>query len=262
MKVLIATGFVAFFAFTTFLRAQEWSHPLRLANSEALKRPNSPRAQYELARMLIVAAGSHEKSPLIDESIKILQRDAFLPNSGIAPLQALIFINGHAHRAIDPAWWQAIGRKLQDNPPSQTDIDSIVFLYRCQLHGDCPTQKQEMLDTLTAALSKSEGNVYLMSAYAEFAVNELGDALLAERMDREVVAVQPQIPVYRANLVHLLIATQQFDAAETAITELTSLNHLGSLDPMIFELRARLAVARSTASPVQSALLPDSPANR
>ena len=224
------------------------------AYAEALKRPDSPRAQYDLARTLIVAAGKNESSPLIGESVNILERTAFLPNSGIAPLQALIFINRRSLRAIDPAWWQAISKKLQERAPSQTDIDAVIFLSRCQMRGDCQTQKQEMLDVFAAALDKSQGNVNLMAAYSDFALNELGDAALAERMSREVVATKPQVPLYRANLVRLLIATRQFDAAEAAITELTALNHLGSLDSMIAALKADLGTARSAAS--QSSVAP------
>ncbi|MGH8122363.1 MAG: tetratricopeptide repeat protein [Rudaea sp.] len=253
-KVLVATSFIAFFAFTTFLRAEEWSNPLRLAYSEALKRPDSPRAQYELANTLVIAAGNDEKSPLIDESIKILERNAYRPNSGIAPLQALIFINGRAHRDIDPRWWQAIIEKLHDRAPSQTDIGAISFLFHCQLRGDCPVQKQELLDVFTTALTKSQGDVYLMSAYADFALTELGDAALSERMFRDVVEAKPQVPVYRSNLVRFLIATRQFDAAETAISELAPLNHLGSLDAMIAELKTTLAAAKvaPTAPPTKT----------
>ncbi len=262
-KALIATGFVVFFAFTTFLRAEEWSNPLRLAYSEALKRPDSPRAQYELARTLIFAAGNNEKSPLIDESIKILERDAYRPDSGIGPLQALIFVNGRAHRNIDPRWWQAIIEKLHDRAPSQSDIGAISQLFHCQLHGECPMQKQELLDVFTTALTKSQGNVYLMSAYADFALMELGDAALSERMFRDVVAAKPQVPVYRANLVRFLIATRQFDAANAAISGLTSLNHLGSLDPMISKLKAELAAAIvAPPSPTTESQMPDSPSNQ
>lgn len=252
-KAFIAIGFIAFFAFTTFLRAEEWSNPLQLAYSEALKRPDSPRAQYELARTLIVAAGNNENSPLIDDSVEVLQRAALLPSGGIGPFQALIYLNGRAHRAIDPAWWQAILAKLRDRSPSQTDIDSVIFLFRCQQRGDCPKQKQEMLDTFIAALTKSQGNVGLISAYADFALMELGDAALAERMSRDVVAAKPQVPVYRANLAHLLIATRQFDAAKTTISELDSLNHLGSLDTAIAKLKAELVTAM--------AVVPDTPAD-
>jgi hypothetical protein len=262
-KGLIATGFIAFFAFTTFLRAEEWSNPLRLAYSEALKRPDSPRAQYELARTLIVAAGNNEKSLLIDESIKILERNAYHPNSGIGPLQALIFINGRAHRDIDPRWWQAIIEKLHDRAPSQTDIGAISFLFHCQLHGECPTQKQELLDVFTTALTKSQGNVYLMSAYADFALTELGDMALSERMFRDVVEAKPQVPVYRSNLVRFLIATRQFDAAQTAISEIAPLNHLGSLDAMIGELETVLAAAKvAPASPPHEAKMPVSLSNQ
>ena len=247
LKVAAAVGFILFCSFTTFLRAQEWSNPLRLAYSEALKRPQSPRAQYELARTLIMVAEQGGGSAAMDDSVRILERTALLPGSGIAPLQALIYVNARAHRAIDPAWWQSIVRKLQQETPSQTDIDSIIFLYRCQMHGDCPMQKQELFDTFTAALSKSNGNVYLTAAYAEFAYRELGDAALAERMYRQVVADKPQVPVYRSNLILFLIATKKFDDADAALAQLAALNRLGSLDAMLEGLRAKLAQARAAA---------------
>ena len=247
-KALIASGFIAFFAFTTFLRAEEWSNPLRLAYSEALKRPDSPRAQYELARTLIVAARENEDSPLIDDSFKILERAAALPDSGIGPLQALIFLNGRAHRPIDPTWWQSILVKLRSRTPSQTDIRCVIFLFHCQQRGDCPVQKQELFDVFVAALTGSQGDVDLMSAYSDFALVELGDAALAERMSRDVVAKKPRVPVYRANLARTLIATHQFDAAETVISELAPLNRLGSLDPIIAKLNGELTAARAAAA--------------
>jgi protein O-mannosyl-transferase len=260
---LIATGFIAFFAFTTYLRAEEWSNPLRLAYSEALKRPESSRAQYELARTLIVVAGSDQASPLIDEASHVLERNAFLPNSGITGLQALIFINGRAHREIDPRWWQAINTKLRGNPPSASDVGAVIFLFHCQLDGDCPMQKQEMLDTFTTALERSNGNVNLMGAYADFALRELGDAALAERMARDATAARPQVPTFRANLVRILISTRQFDAADQALSELAALNHMGSLDPEIEKLKAQLATARASPEPPRTqAPMPGSPATR
>ncbi len=229
-KTIIVTGFIALFAFTTFLRAQEWSDPIRLAYSVALMRPNAPRAQYELARILIIAAGEDRNSPLIAEATEVLERNAYLPGSGITPLQALIYINGRAQRPIDPRWWQALIAKLKDRAPSASDVSAVIFLFRCQMRGDCAVQNQEMFDTFVAALDRSQGNSNLMSAYAEFALRELGDADLAGRMFREAVAARPDEPKYRSNLVQFLIATQQFEAARSEISELAKLNHAGSLD--------------------------------
>lgn len=254
-KTLLGAGFVAFFAFTTFLRAEEWSNPVRLAYSEALKRPDSQRAQYELARTLIVAAGKNEASPLLDEATKILERNAYRPDSGITSLQALIYINGRAHRPIDPRWWQAIVAKLHERAPSQSDIAAIIFLFRCQQDGDCPQQKQELLDTFVAGLERSDGNLNLMSAYADFALRELHDDNLAERMSRNVVAAQPSNPIYRENLIRTLISTRQFDKITPEMDALQRLNRLGSLDKDIARLRAQAAAA-------QEAQLPSDPPNR
>jgi protein O-mannosyl-transferase len=244
---VIAIAFLALCTFTTFLRAQEWSHPLRLAYSDALKRPDSARAQYTLAHALILASRDDD-SKLITESIGILQREAARPNGGIAPLQALIYLYGRAHREIDPQWWQIMAQKLRDHAPSQTDIDSVIFLYHCQHDGDCPRQIPELLDVFTAALAKSQGNVNLMSAYGEFALVDLDDRVLAERMYRDAVAAKPQVATYRSNLVVFLIVTGQFDAAQTALAELRDLNKMGALDATIAELDSRLATARK-ASP-------------
>jgi len=248
-KLTVAGGFIVFFALTTYLRAEEWSHPLRLAYSEALKRPDSERAQYELARTLLLVAGENQHSPLLGESVKILEKNALLPQSGIAALQALIFVNARAHRPIDPKWWQTMIERLHEHTPSQTDVSAIIFLFHCQTRTDCQKQTQEMLDVFTAALEKSHGDVNLMSAYAEFVFRQLGDIRLSERMFRDVVEAKPQVPVYRANLARMLIASHQLDAAEKAIAELESLNHLGSLDVMIAELRSAVSAARLQASP-------------
>jgi hypothetical protein len=261
-RTVIATGFALFFAFTTFLRAQEWSDPIRLAYSEALKRPESQRAQYDLAQILIIAAGENRESPLITEAQGLLERTAFLPNTGITPLQALIYLDGRAKRPIDPRYWQTITTKLRDNAPSQSDVAALIFLSRCQLRGECPVQKPELLEAFVTALTRSGGNPNLLGAYGEFALKQLGDLELAERMYREAVATSPKEPVYRANLVRFLIATGQPDAAALEIDQLAALNHLGSLDDVLAPLRAALAAARVPEPDTTSAELPQRPSNR
>jgi len=230
------------FTFTTYLRATEWSHPLRLAYSEALKRPASARAQYMLAQTLI--NGAHDDdSPLLQQSMTILRRNASQDRQGIASLQALIYLAARLHQPIEHVWWERIAQELRERTPTQTDIDAVIFLFRCQERGDCPKQVPELLDAFTAALTKSQGNVNLMAAYGEFALLELGDTALAERMYRGTVAARPQVAVYHANLVEFLIFTAQFDAAKQELDQLRGMNHLGALDGMIGKLEKSLQEA-------------------
>jgi hypothetical protein len=263
-RAAIAAGFVAWFAFTTFLRSEEWSDPMRLAYAEALKRPDAPRAQYELARTLILAAGKDQKSPLIDRSIAILERNAYRPDSGIGPLQALIYLNGRAHRPIDPRWWPAITRKLQGRAPDQGDINAVIFLFRCQRRGDCPDQPRELFAAFTTALTASAGDPNLVSAYADFALQRLGDVELAVRMSHAVVAAHPRVPVYRANLVKMLISVGRFDEARAEIEKFRALDRGGSQDTTIAELEAALAKAgKSNATvPEPASRLPAASASR
>jgi hypothetical protein len=252
VKIAIAVAFLSTCAFTTFLRSEEWSHPLRLAYAEAVKRPESPRAQYELARTLIIVAGKNEDSPLLKKSTEILERTAMQPDSGITSLQALIFINRRDPQKIDPRWWQAITEKLHASTPDSGDIGAVIFLFKCQERGDCPQQTPEMLSVFTSALEATGGNVNLLSAYADFALKALGDTELAERMSREAVATNPVVPTYRANLIKILMNIGKLDDAQTEIEKLSILNHAGSLNSLISGLQAQLMQARTSRAEVQS----------
>ena len=249
LKLFILVGFFTLFSFTTLLRAEEWSHPLKLAFSEAQKRPNSERAQYELARTLIVASSSNSDSQLVNEAKRILAVNAFKENTGITALQALIFIAALEHQPIDPKWWSAIVDKLHNRAPTQSDVAAIIFLYHCQTGGICPIQTSELLNTFIAGLARSEGNPNLMSAYGEFALRQLGDASLAENMYRGAVTARPQLAVYRENLIEFLIATGQFPKADQELMQLGSLNRFGALDAGLENLRTKLAAARANVKP-------------
>lgn len=239
-----ACGFVIFFALTTLVRAEEWSHPLRLALSEASRRPDSVRAQYSLARALIVAAGTDQSSPLLKEARSVLEKSAFKPNSGISGLQALIYLDCRANGTVAPDRWEKLIENLRKQPPSQTDIGALEFLLHTQLRGECPMQKQELLNAFTAALDRSDGDVNLMTAYADFAYLELGDPELAGRILREVVVRKPTVAIYRANLIDFLIASGRLEEAEEELRQLRSLNYYGSLNGVLAKLSTEIEQAR------------------
>ncbi len=237
---VVPVCFVLFFGFVTFLRAEEWSNPIKLAYNEALKRPNSARAQYDLALLLIVSAADDLKSPLIDQAREILNRNAENPESGITSLQALIYIAGKSGQPIDPEWWRQIVEKLTNRAPTKTDIGAITFLLHCQLDGDCPVQTQELMDVFQAGLQRSDGDPNLMSAYADFAAQRLGDNDLADRMDRAVIAIRPNVFVYRINYIRFLVSTHQRAKAQTEIDELKRLDFAGSETQTIARLQEML----------------------
>jgi len=243
---IVPACFILFFGFVTFLRAEEWSNPIKLAYNEALKRPNSARAQYELARLLIIASNDNSKSPLIEQARDILKRNAANPESGISSLQALIYINAKAQQPIDPEWWKEIVDKLTQRTPTKTDIAAITFLAHCQFDGDCPQQTQELLDVFQVGLQRSNGDPNLMSAYADFAAIRLHDNELAERMYTGAIAAIPKLASYRINYIQFLLATRQFDKAQAAITELKQIDFAGAEARNTSRLEQMLQAARDS----------------
>jgi hypothetical protein len=188
-------AYVAFFVLITWpaavtaMRVQEWSDPLRLASSEALRHPDSPRAQYEFGRALVIVSDYGRKSPALLEKAKQAFLVAMrLPNSDIQPEQGLIMIAGHTGQTPDDAWWQSMASKLRKRPPSAEGRGAIYGLLMCQIKGPCPRQVRQMLVVYMSALSHPGADAQLLAGYSQFAAYELGDLKLAQRVARDAVA--------------------------------------------------------------------------
>lgn len=179
---------VAWPASVTALRAHEWSSPLRLTSSEALKNPDSPRAQYGYARALIVTSDYGKYSTdMLQRARRILKSTMKMPRSSLMPEQALILVAAHKDQPVDPAWWQSMRRKLKASPPSAEDIGALQMLLKCQLSGPCKPAPGPMLHLYLTALSYPNPDNILIQNYAQFALFELHDKKLARRMAQQAI---------------------------------------------------------------------------
>ena len=245
LALALPTLLVASLAFTTLQRAFEWSHPLRLAYSEALKHPLSPRANYELGRTLAAASGYRPDSRLIEPAIEAFKRAADLPNAGAPPWSALIVVSGHMHRPIQPEWWTLFAARLGAQPLSPESIGALESLYECQHHGDCPPEAQQLLSAFLAALNHPQPPGRLLAAYGTFTANQLGDYPLAERMLADALLQLPAVNGIRFNLVKVLLLEKKFDQARQVLSGLDQ-SLLSSADN---EEMARLKQAVETGRP-------------
>jgi hypothetical protein len=204
LRRLVPAVALAAFAAVTAMRAMEWSDPLGFAYSEALKRPQSPRANYELGRALVVASGYRPDSRLVGPALEALARAAALPGSDAAPAAGMIVVAGHMHRPADPAWWNAVTAKLEAQPLTVQSIGALESLYLCQHSGDCPPENQALLSAFLAALEHPQPSGRLLALYGTFAANQLHDYGLAERMLGDALAQPPAPPLVRISLAKVL----------------------------------------------------------
>jgi hypothetical protein len=244
----VFAALMTFYTFTTWMRAKEWSDPLRFALSEASKRPDSPTAQYEQA-VAMVEAGTLNGRPLVEDALVVLQDNENLPGSSILYEAALIGLNSQMKRPVDPAWWDSLFEKLKSQPPSISDAASLDHLNECFNEKTCQDDVGLLAKAYAIAMAYPSPSAYLLSAHAQFAWHLQGDSELAEREFRAAVARAPRDPQARRHLVSLLIATGRFEQARVEIEAIRKINFLGMYDKLIDGLTGSLSVAMARRAP-------------
>ena len=238
-RVLLG-GLLLLWTGETAMTAVSWGNPLLLAESLAVRAPDSPRAQYELGRTCIIYSQYDPASPFTKLAYAPLERAAALPNSSILPEQALIFMNSRMHLPIKDAWWDSLIGKLKAHRPGVQDESSLVALTQCAQEKFCELPANRMLDAFLAALSHPNPSARLLANYGDYAWNVLGDRALGLRMADEAVKADPSEPAYRITLVRMLLVQGLYPEARQQIQSMEALNVGGRLDRDLAKLRAQL----------------------
>jgi len=207
------------FASVTWIRALDWADPLSLAISEAQKNPTSPRTAYELGRMYVIVSGYREDSPFVPQAYAALEHAAAMPGADILPDQGLALLSARLHRDIPRAVWARLQEKLRTQPFSAQNIVALYSLSDCAISGDCRLPPAEMIGCFTAALERTPPDTRVLSIYSNYAINVLHDLTLAVELARQAVVQSPRELQPRKNLLLLLSASGQRDAAQNFYRE-------------------------------------------
>lgn len=241
---LLATVVVMAFLATTHLRAREWSNPYRFVVSEAAKHPHSPRASYDLARTLVMLTDYRPDSPQLKPAYAALAQARNTPGSGILAHSASLMLAARSGGTQDPAWWRELQERLRADPIGPQEVNALASLTQCARDGSCRFPANEMLASYLAALAHGP-HPDVLTLYGDYALNVLGDTELALRLWQEACARRPSVAQYRVNLVKLLIALGQYDAAQQEIAGLRALGRYGQNEAAARALDVRLQGARN-----------------
>lgn len=240
---MLAVVFLLWSAAVTHVRAREWSDPLRFVQSEAHKRPRSPRAMYALGQMLVILSRYQPESSYVAPARQALERARALPDSGILPHSALLLLAAHLGQPLEEEWWLDMQQRLRTRPIGPQDTSAIGSLSRCARDGECPFPRQRMVGTFEAGLTRPTAEMY--NLYADYTVNVLHDPQTAARLWRQAVLLRPDIGQYRINLAKLLIATGRRAEARNEIQELRKTGRLREYEAAAKDLERRLGLSAS-----------------
>lgn len=233
----LAIGLIVLYGLLTFLRAEEWSDPLRLAQLEANRQQESARANYELGRALAVIAPGPD-SPLFTQAMKTFEQTATLPQAGLLPYQALIFMKAKHGFPVDPAWWIGMYKYIATHPLSAQDAGALYSLVKAQIDGIIQTDTTQLDHLLETAIKHNPRHPKLLALRANFLLNVTRDFAQAESLLQQAVTLAPKNAQLWINLAQFQLATGQTAAARASLERLAELNRFGRLDASLRELRA------------------------
>lgn len=245
---VVGFGFVclfSFYAFTTALRSMEWSSALTLSASDAAKRPNSSAAQYEFARTLLSSTLDGDPEPMRRRAFEVLEPMAMRADADAVHNQLLIVTSKKLGLPVNLEWWESMISKLRAHPPTSVDASATIALLNCYLDKVCTGEIDQLRRAFEAATDHPGGYAQLLTAHGRFALEFLGDKVLAERKYRAAVDQSPTDPDARTQLLLFLVRIGKFDDASKELLALRALNHFGTLDARIAELDELLRKAWS-----------------
>lgn len=236
-------------ATTTSLRADQWRNPLDLAAYEVIHRPESPRANYEIARLLNLTAISTGNESLNKDAIRYLRKAAELEPTEIS---ALVGIAVASESAIPADVLSEIQRRLRASPMGLNQVSYLRSLIECLRVKRCKTPPEQVHAIFGALLGqpalRPRVKADAVTMLGIYYLQELNDIQAGVRMMQEATQLQPEDVARYINLAQALMFAPDVPAADAALTRASSLDALGAHRDRIAALRIDLAKIAAGAS--------------
>jgi hypothetical protein len=247
LRRMAAVVFTGLLALGTGLRANIWGDPLHLVLTWSERQPRSIRAQYEAGRYL---AGLYQRAPEKDPHLYRLAREyitraSLLDQQGTVSLAALVLLEWHAERPIDPGWVAKLEQRLGSEPIGPSSTQVFAALIRCSQAADCPLDGGQMTRLFEAAVANprvsSRLRAHLHDLYARYQALVVEAPASAVFHMRRAVTLAPGEIQHRLNLVELLIAYDVLDTARDELDTARERDPWRTYSPRIAALESKLA---------------------
>jgi hypothetical protein len=210
VKTLLPAVFLLLFAYTTWLRSEQWSDNINHAVYEALHHPESFRSVFAAGRIHArLAMQGYTESET--RAYELLERARNLDETGIMSDVTLIKLGFLLHRPVDPDRYQSIIHKLANYPLSTSDISALKTLAECA--GDSCDITESTMDSIFQQAVRTE-NPEVLTIYGFYRINKRSDFEGGLALFERALELDPRENQRWMNLINLLTVMQRFADAE------------------------------------------------
>jgi tetratricopeptide (TPR) repeat protein len=217
----LATAIIAVFTINTAVRAGNWSNHVDLALVNVEHHPNSARSNIYAGKIYFeLAAMTDNEAHYLALARQHFKRATAADNYNLSGQFALLVLDDREGNPINQKQLMELAQRLQAETLSPATVNSLMSLNQCEQKGPCGlpslalnilfrailenptlagTQRSHVLTEITQHLV-SHGNIEGAIYFAERAVKD-----------------DPKSPQPHLNYANLLIATNQYDMANSQI---------------------------------------------
>ncbi len=233
VRATALAGFALVLASVTWLRADQWGDPVRMAIMEVRHHPGSGRAQHQLGRIYYQL---YQAQLLAQPRLLELARRAFLESAARdpyrqKPLFAILLVDLLERGSYDREILESLISRLSSQPFQHGDVVDFKVLVDCRLSGRCPIEDAQIERLFRAVLSNprtgSGARQALQARLGYFYAKAMGRLDLTERIFRQLVEEAPGDVQLRLNLVDLLLATGRVKEALAQLSLADQADRLG-----------------------------------
>ena len=230
----------------TAVRAGQWRSALDVAVFEVVHHPQSPRANYDVARVLAEIALARKQPALLEEAHRYFRRAAALEPSGIG---ALLAIWTSSSAPLPDEDYRTLLARLERRPVFGPDVAFLRKWIDCPKRTNCvlpPTLVLPVFETLLKQPTMgAEARANVLVLLALYRADRLGDLAGAIELLEQSVREQPLDPVYQLNLAQAYLFLPDYDRAGAALVAAERLDRLGRQRSRLQTLRADLAAFKA-----------------
>jgi hypothetical protein len=251
--VLLVGATILALAATTAIRAYDWSGFGRLVLAEVEHHPDSTRASFQYAQLLMAQIESPEHAAgAAEEARRIFQRVTDLDPDQADGLFGLVVLDLQLGRQPSPAVLAELSERLRRIPFNPLNVNIKQFSFLVQWHEAAPPGRglspSQVLSLFDAALSNptvtGASRIALYHALRAYHQRVVGDNLTALKYAEMAVRTDPSDWLLRDRHIRLLAMLGRFDEAERALQTAVGTDKLGVRERDAADLAQMIAAAR------------------
>ena len=167
----IVAAYAALLGFITFARSEQWSNPVDWAALEATNHPQSPRINYELARIYMYALATTGEAHYGDLADDAFVRAMRAPGADALPAASRVQLAYIRGQTPDPAWVEDARRAFARPPFYNSTVAALAALTDCQTNKVCKFPEDVLMGLYDAALHNPGIGKYARAEVLKVMVN-------------------------------------------------------------------------------------------